>query len=155
MEIQIRKVKLEVFWLICTAFGAFVFLLPIKIYQIQYPFWISNVCYIFGAITCSRWFFLWKYTPYAWNIPLKIAFIGILFIAFILGFDRFHHFKYLINDIGIQELVQHLPVQEQDKLAMFIRSEMIFWATAFFGSTIVLVPKIFWSIWKQVNRNEV
>jgi len=36
-----------------------------------------------------------------------------------------------------------------------MRSEMIFWATAFLATGILLLPKIFWSIWKQINRQEV
>ncbi|MBK8954821.1 MAG: hypothetical protein IPM34_04595 [Saprospiraceae bacterium] len=150
-----KILKVEFLWLTGSCVAAFLFLTPLLIFKINYPFWISNLCFIIGAITCIRWIFLWKYTPYAWNIPVKISLMGLLAIGFVLGFDRFQHFKVLINDIGIQEIVSNLALHEQDKLSRFIRSEMVFWAVAFFCSTLVLIPKIFWSIWKQINRNEV
>ncbi len=64
-------------------------------------------------------------------------------------------FEIYLDEVGIQELVKDLPMQQQDPIGMYIRNQMIFFGTASIISGILLPLKMIWSIWKQINRNEV
>jgi hypothetical protein len=71
------------------------------------------------------------------------------------GINKFYDFRNFLDEIGIQELVSNFNENEQRSLSIYIRSEMIFFGTAFIISSILIPFKMIWNIWKQINRNEV
>lgn len=154
-QLVLHKIWVELIWLVAALLSGYCFMIPMRMYGIEFPFTFLNLYFIGLAITFIRWLFLWKYTPYAWHIPGKLLIIGLVFSLLVYGFDGFQQFKGYLQDTGLQQLVEHLSLDDQDRLTTYMRSEMIFWAIAFLVTGILLLPKIFWSIWKQINRQEV
>jgi hypothetical protein len=130
-------------------------ILPIYLYQVEFPFYQINILFVTGFITFSRWLFLWRFTPYAWYKPLKLAMIFLMIPVIFIGINKFYDFKIYLDEIGIQELVTGYDEHVQHNLSVYIRSEMIFFGTTFIMTAIFIPFKMIWSIWKQYNRNEV
>lgn len=145
----------EVIWIFISLILSIVVILPILMYGVDYPFTKINLMFVFGFITFSRWLFLWKFTPYAWNKRLKLALIFLMIPVIFIGINKFYDFRIFLDEIGIQELLTELNEQEQRSLTIYIRSEMIFFGIGFIISSMLVPLKMIWNIWKQLNRNEV
>lgn len=155
MHISVRQILVELVWILAALATAWCLSLPMKMFEIDFSFELTHYYFISLGITFIRWLFLWKYTPYAWFIPVKLALLGLIFFCLVIGFDMFQQFKAYLHDTGLQQMVDHLPLHEQDRLMAYIRSDLIFWGTSFLITGVLMIPKIFWSIWKQINRKEV
>ncbi len=155
MNLRFKFIVVEIFWWLGSALTALLFLLPIRMYPIQYPFWFSNLFFIILACTYGRWIFLWKYTPYAWSLYTKAALILMVAFSFFYGFNLFYEFRAYLNETGIQDLVDSLDPPDQISLSKYVRTEMVFWATCFLILAAMTPFRLFWSIWTQYNRNEV
>ena len=144
----------ELLWWIFAAIFALFVLLPIYYYDIPYSFYKSNTVFVLLFILFLRWLFFWKLTPYARFQYLKFALIILMMPVFFFSFETFYDFKALIDDIGLQEITSHLPIDDQEGIGNHIRSEMVFFSVATMICTVCLVPHLIWSIWKQHNRGE-
>jgi hypothetical protein len=145
----------EVAWIIVSILLSFIVLIPIFAYQVEYPFILHNVLFIIGFVTFTRWLFLWKFTPYAWSKWLKLSLVFLMIPVIFTGISMFFEFRVYLDDIGLQEILSRLRDIDQRNLALYIRSEMIFFGTAYIITSILIPFKMIWSIWKQYNRNEV
>lgn len=150
-----KKITLELCWIAGAFAAAWVLLLPLRTYEIAYPFQQAQILFIVGGITFIRWCFLWPLTPFAWSIPLKALILLGTVPAFLVGFDLFHSFRVFVHDIGLQELSGHLPFREQQWMSSYLRGLMVFWATGYMIASLLLIPRTFRSIWMQINRNTV
>lgn len=155
MNIKKKTLLVEISWWIVSLGIAILFLIPLKIYAIPYSFYISNVLFIVGAIQFGRWIFLWHFTPYAWSIPFKVFMFFAAAALFFWGLNEFYQFKGFQDEIGLQEILKHLNQKEQTSMFYYIRSQMVFWAISFLICCALVPAKVFWSIWKQLNRNQV
>lgn len=145
----------EFVWILTSIILSVIVILPIYMYGVAFPFLFINIVFVIGFLTFSRWLFLWKYTPYAWSKILKISLIFLMIPVIFTGINKFYDFRNFLDEIGIQELVSNFNENEQRSLSIYIRSEMIFFGTAFIISSILIPFKMIWNIWKQINRNEV
>ncbi len=143
-----------IWWMVSISIGLLV-LLPIYFQKINYPFYVLNFIFVLGFLTCSRWLFLWKFTPYARIQILKLCFIFLFIPIIFSGIIYFSDFRNYIDEIGLQEMVQHLPSGEQDAMSHYIRNEMVFFAVCFILVSILIPFKMVWNIWTQHNRGEV
>ena len=146
---------IEGIWLIISSIISFMVILPIYLFGVEFPFIKMNLMFVFGFITFSRWLFLWKFTPYAWYKVFKLALIFLMIPIIFLGINQFYDFRIFLDEIGLQELLSRFNEKEQKSLSLYIRSEMIFFGTAFVISSCMVPLKMIRSIWKQYNRNEV
>ena len=146
---------IELIWWLSSALLAALILFPIRFYKIEFYFFQTNFYYILGLILFLRWLFLWKYTPYAWSIPFKLVVVFLMIPVVFWGITSFYGFKGYLDEVGIQEFVSHLNEAEQSSLSIYIRSEMIFFASSFIISACCVPIKMIASIWKQDNRNTV
>ena len=146
---------IEAVWMLISLVIAFVVVLPVFMYGVAFPYMKMNLMFVTGFITFSRWLFLWKFTPYAWYKIWKLALIFLMIPVIFIGINQFYDFRLFLDEIGLQELLSDFNENEQYSLSLYIRSEMIFFGTAFIISAILVPFKMIWSIWKQYNRNEV
>jgi glucan phosphoethanolaminetransferase (alkaline phosphatase superfamily) len=150
-----NKWIIETAWIMAAVFLALLVILPIRIYKIDFPYFSLNIFFVIGFVTFCRWLFLWKFTPYAWFKSGKLALIFIMIYVIFFGINQFGEFRAYLDDTGLQDLVAHLNEKEQNSLSLYIRSEMIFFATAFIFTSILIPFKMIRSIWRQYNRDEV
>jgi hypothetical protein len=146
---------IEAVWIVISFILALVVILPILIYGVEFPFVKMNVMFVMGFITFCRWLFLWKFTPYAWFKLGKLALVFLMIPVIFFGLNQFYDFRNFLDEIGIQELLTKFNENEQISLSLYIRSEMIFFGTAFIITSFLIPFKMIWNIWKQHNRNEV
>jgi glucan phosphoethanolaminetransferase (alkaline phosphatase superfamily) len=146
---------IEGVWILSSALIALLFLIPIWAYRVDYPFTWSNLLFIAGFVTFSRWLFLWKFTPYAWWKWFKAGLIFAMIPAVLIGIRLFYGFRTYLDEVGLQEFMGHLNPNEQHSLSLFIRSEMIFFGTAFILTAACVPFKMVRSLWNQYNRNQV
>ena len=146
---------IEGIWLIISSIISFMVILPIYLFGVEFPFIKMNLMFVFGFITFSRWLFLWKFTPYAWYKVLKLTLIFLMIPIIFIGINQFYDFRIFLDEIGLQELLSRFNEKDQKSLSLYIRSEMIFFGTAFVISSCMVPLKMIRSIWKQYNRNEV
>lgn len=146
---------IEGVWLLISLIISFLVILPIQLYGVDFPFIKMNLMFVFGFITFSRWLFLWKFTPYAWYKIFKLSLIFLMIPVIFFGINQFYDFKIFLDEIGLQELLSRYNENEQKSLSLYIRTEMIFFGTAFIISSFMIPLKMIRSIWKQYNRNEV
>ncbi len=145
----------ELIWILLSIFLSLIALIPMYVYQVDYPFVHINMLFIIGFVNFTRWLFLWKYTPYAWYIPLKLVLVFVMIPVIFTGFNKFFEFRIFLDDIGLQEILTQCSERDQRNLSLYIRSEMIFFGTAYILASSLVPFKMIWSIWKQYNRNEV
>ncbi len=111
--------------------------------------------FILGFCIGMRWLFLWHLTPYARFQILKIALVFIMLPTFFYGIYAFSDFKNFLDEVGIQEILNDIPEREQISMAIYIRSQMIFFAISCLIGIILIPFKLIWNIWKQHNIGEV
>lgn len=146
---------IELVWIVISMVTAGLVLFPIYIYDVSYTFTQMNVLFVFGFISFSRWLFLWRFTPYAWNQVFKLVLIFLMIPVIFTGIDQFYKFRTYLDEVGLQDMLAGLNQIESDKLSLYIRNEMIFFGTAFVITAILVPFKLVWNIWKQHNLNVV
>jgi len=134
---------IELIWWISAALLAALILFPIHFYKIEFEFYTVNFFYILGLILFVRW------------IPFKLVVLFLMIPVVFWGITSFYGFKGYLDEVGIQEFVSHLNEADQSSLSVYIRTEMIFFASAFIFSGCCIPLKMIASIWKQYNRNTV
>jgi len=94
-------------------------------------------------------------TPYARIQILKIALIFLMIPIFFYGIYAFSDFKNFLDEVGIQEILNDIPEREQISMAIYIRSQMVFFSISCLIGILLIPFKLIWNIWKQHNRGEV
>jgi len=155
LNITLIKLKSEIIWWLFSILFTIIILFPIYYFKIPYDFYLSNFFFILGFCIGMRWLFLWHLTPYARFQILKIALVFIMLPTFFYGIYAFSDFKNFLDEVGIQEILNDIPEREQISMAIYIRSQMIFFAISCLIGIILIPFKLIWNIWKQHNIGEV
>lgn len=155
MENTGLRIRLELIWWIFTALAVVAVLLPIRLSTDGFPFYVSNALYIVIAITFSRYAFLLRHTFLAhlfWVKFLIIAFSAVLVFVLMTSLGDFTIY---IDEVGLQILVDHLPIEKQYKIMGYIRAEVTFFGVMSIISAIILPIRMIISIWRMRNRGTV
>ncbi|HRI01668.1 MAG TPA: hypothetical protein PK006_11495 [Saprospiraceae bacterium] len=147
-----RVWAIELAWWLVAALFALLMVLPILQYNIPYPFLITHITYVAGFVLYLKLLFLWKKSPYSKYQWLKLILIFAMIPVVFFSIEALANFQNYLDEIGIQEMVKDLDESLQDGMALYIRTQMIFFGTACIICGIVLAPKMIWSIWTQHNR---
>lgn len=151
-NINNRQLYIEILWWLIALLVPLIFLAPIYFYKINYPFYLSNYIFIAVCITLLRWLFLWPITPYARLQYLKAAIILSSAIAVFYLIIYFSEFRIYLEDIGLQDMLQHIETHNQDQMEAYIRTQMIFFSVSSIICGFCLPFRMLSSIWTQHNR---
>ncbi|MBK9270669.1 MAG: hypothetical protein IPM48_03660 [Saprospiraceae bacterium] len=150
-----QTLRSELSWYFISLLFCVVILFPIYYFKVEYDFWVGNVIAVFGLSVLLRWIFLWSYTPFAWWLYFKVVLAFLMIPLFFYTIDSFAGFKDFINEVGFPEILQHVEGPDQFALAKYIQNQMTFFSVSFMMCILIIPFKMIWSIWKQLNRNEV
>ena len=147
--------RLELLWWIFTFALAAGILYPIVSNVNPYPFWGINLLYIVVFVTLTRYVFLLKFTFLA-----KIQWLKLLMILVSLPiiFALIHYlnlFQTFIDEKGPETLTSGLKGALADKMAAYIRSEMLLFAVGSVIISIIFPVRMLMSIWRVRNRGTV
>ncbi len=145
-------IRLELVWWLITAIVAIVVLFPIYQSLSNYPFYAPNLIFIVAFITCTRYAFLLRYTFLAPLQMLKIAIVLLLIPAIFLLVQEINLFQVFLDEEGLDALVGELPFSQRDRMAGYIRTEMIFFGTGACIAAVVLAFRLILSVWLLRNR---
>lgn len=146
---------MELIWWIMTALVVVVILFPVFENVPEYPFWTYNILYITLFITYTRYIFHLKHTWLARLFWLKIIFIFTSIPVTFLLIEGINSFQVYLDEVGINDFLGHLSNVQQQSLATYIRTEMIFFGTAAVIGSILWPIRLIISIWRVRNRGTV
>lgn len=149
------RIKSEIVWYLISAIATAIIIFPLFYFQIEYPFYWNNVLFVFGFFLLFRIIFLLKFTPYAWNLWAKTIISFSMIPLLFWGIISFAEFKDYLNEEGMQMIVDNVTPADQIPLSNYIRNEMVYFSISFIICALIVPFKLIWSIWKQINRNEV
>lgn len=155
MNSTLVKLRSEGIWWFFSILLSIIILFPIYYFKIPYDFYLSNLLFIIGFFIGLRWLFFWHLTPYARIQILKIALIFLMIPIFFYGIYAFSDFKNFLDEVGIQEILNDIPEREQISMAIYIRSQMVFFSISCLIGILLIPFKLIWNIWKQHNRGKV
>ncbi len=145
------RIKLELMWWVFTAILVMAVLAPVYLNKLTYPFYVSNVLFIVIFVTVTRYIFLLKHT---WLARMKWLKIGItvasVIVIFMLTMSLFDFNNYL-DDVGLQELVAHLPADDQYYIMRYIQREVIFFGVGGIVAMIILPVRMLISLRRMRN----
>lgn len=147
--------KSELIWYLISLVLCLVILFPIYYFEVDYGFWWVNAIFIFGLSVFTRWIFLWKYTPFARWMYYKVVLAFLMIPLFFWTMYAYAGFKDFVNEIGIQEILKEVPVQDQMALAKYIQNQITFFSVGFMICILIIPFKMIYSIWMQFNRGTV
>lgn len=155
MEEQTKlHIRLEVIWWVVTLIVVAGVLYPIYKSEARYPFWFMNSLFIVVFITIARYIFLLKHTFLANNQWAK-AIIAVLCIPlFIYLLDEFSFFRAIADEIGIEEIFEHLSLNGQLGMSNYVRNEMLFFGAASLISAAIFPFRMVLSFWRTHNKKE-
>ncbi|MEO1263622.1 MAG: hypothetical protein AAFZ15_32720 [Bacteroidota bacterium] len=149
------SIRLELIWWVVTLLVLAGVLFPIYRSEANYPFWLSNTIFVVVAITISRYVFLLKYTFLANQQWLKVA-VAILSIPlFIYLLDDFSFFRAIADEIGLEEIFEHLSLNGQISMANYVKSEMLFFGAASLICSVLLPIRMVVSFWRTHNNRGI
>jgi len=130
------KLKLELIWWVFTLVLVVAVLAPIYISKLTFPFYFANVVFIIVFVTVTRYMFFLKHT---WLLRMKWLKIGLILGSVIFIFvlsTSMIDFNNYIDQIGLQEIVMDLPVEDQFSMIRYIHREVIFFGI---GSIVAMI----------------
>jgi flagellar biosynthesis/type III secretory pathway M-ring protein FliF/YscJ len=154
-ELTNQKLKVEILWWVFTAVLTIVVFVPIWLKVPHYPFFYQNTILIVAFVTFSRYIFLLPTTLISrqkWIKAFIIACSVILFFVMTTALSDFHNF---LEEQGLQTLVDHLHVREQNQIMQYMKSEMIFFGVGAIIAGVILPFRMLISIWRVRNRGTI
>ena len=147
--------KLELIWWVFTILFTLGVLYPIYTTKVEYPFWIANTLFIVVFITISRYIFLLKHTFLAHRQWLK-AIVAVLCIPlFLYLMKELNIFRSIANEIGLEEMFDHLSLKGQTDMSNYVRSEMLFFGAGSLIALALMPIRLLISFWRTHNRGTV
>ena len=147
--------RLELTWWVITFIILAGVLFPIYKSEANFPFWVSNSIFVVVTITIARYIFLLKYTFLA-NLQWLKVIVAILSIPlFIYLLDNFSFFRAIADEIGLEEIFEHLSLNGQTRMANYVRSEMLFFGAASIICSVLFPIRMVISFWRTYNRGTV
>lgn len=155
MSQQKLKLKLEFIWWGFTLIVVAGVLIPVWLKTEHYPFYLENALYIVIAITFTRYAFLLRHTFIARMFWPKFVIIALTAILVFVLATSLGDFTNYIDEVGLQTLVDHHPVNTQYSVIKYIRSEMVFFGVLSILGSIALCLRMIISIWRMHNTGKV
>ncbi len=147
------KLYFELLWWMITLVILLLFLVPIYLnIGDAYPFYRDNILVIIIAVTFVRYIFLLKHHWLTISNWAKAIFMILPIPLFFYLLGVIYDFQRFADEEGIRSVLGELPYTNQAKLALFIKTEMIFfWASAFI--TNLMMPfRMIISVWRKINK---
>src|SRR5690606_24809225 len=130
-------------------------LYPILSKTDDYPFLAVNIVFIVVFVTFTRYIFLLKHTFLAKQQLLKIGIVLISIPVIFMLIHQINIFQTFLDENGIEGLAGDLPFGQREKVAKFIRAEMLFFGVGSVISSILLPIRLVVSVWRTRNRGTV
>ncbi len=147
--------RLELLWWLVTALVVVGVLYPVCKVKADYPFWFINTIFIVSLITLGRYIFLLKHTFLAYRQWLKVAVAVLCIPLFLYLMKELNLFRALANEIGLEEMFNHLSLKGQTNMAKYVRREMLFFGTGSIIGAALMVVRMVVSFWRTHNRGTV
>ena len=149
------RLRLELIWWVITLIILGGVLFPIYKSEANYPFWLSNAIFIIASITIARYIFLLKHTFLANRQWVKVIVAVLSIPLFIYLLNDFSFFRAIADEIGLEEIFEHLSLNGQSRMANYVRSEMLFFGAASIICSVLLPIRMVISFWRTYNRGTV
>jgi len=152
---QSLRNKLEILWWVITVIILGVILYPILSKIENYQFLVPNIIFVLVFITFTRFIFQLKHTFLGKRQKLKafVMLISLPLTAYII--QSLHNFQSYIDENGIGELLKELPIEQQNSLGEFIKTEYIFFGVGALIAIVVLFFRLVISIWRFRNKGTI
>ena len=146
---------LELLTLFFSIILAFLVLLPLTNKEVDYPFFIENIVFIFTFILVTRYVFLLKYSLLAKQQAVKVAlvFIFIPFIFYLIS--GLHGFRTFLDEEGMYYPMRNLSADEAQRLGNYMYYEMVLFGSGAIVASIIFPFRMIISVWALKNRGKV
>lgn len=143
---------LEIITLIFALFLAILVLLPLTSKQVDYPFFVENVVFIFTFVLTTRYLFFLRFSFLATQQVIKVG-LMLLFIPFIFYlFSCLHGFRTFLDEEGMYYPMRNLPAIKAKKLGNYMYNEMVFFGSGAIVASIIFPFRMIISVWTLKNR---
>ena len=149
------QLRLEAIWWIVTVIIVLGILYPIYKVQPNYPFWFENTVFIVVFITFTRYIFLLKHTFLAYQQWLKVLVAVLCIPLFMYLMTEFNAFRVIAEEIGVEEMFNHLSLEGQTDKSSYVRTEMLFFGAASIICSVLMPFRMLISFWRTYNRGTV
>jgi hypothetical protein len=145
---------LELLWWALTGLFTLLVTLPILLSPIYFPFWTNNILFVLTFVTTTRYLFLLRFTWMAYLIRIKVVlfFLAIPFVFFLI--QEVHAFQVFLDERGMEVIVGELPLERQDSMMAYIRSEYLLFGIGAIVGSVVLPFRLLQSVWLLYNRKD-
>lgn len=145
---------LELLWWALTGLFTLLVTLPILLSPIYFPFWTNNILFVLTFVTTTRYLFLLRFTWMAYLIRIKVVlfFLAIPFVFFLI--QEVHAFQVFLDERGMEIIVGELPLERQDSMMAYIRSEYLLFGIGAIVGSVVLPFRLLQSVWLLYNRKD-
>ncbi len=148
-------IQLEMIWLLATILILGAVLYPIYSSEAEYPFWLLNTVFVIVFLIFIRYIFLLKHSFLAYGQAAKAAIFILCFPLFFYLFNEMAEFQLYLNEVGLEAMFQHLPMNSQDSMVRYVQSEMLFFGTGSIIVCIIMPVRMMISFWRTHNRGTV
>ena len=144
-----NKWALELLWLLFSVLIALFVLFPIHRANIQFPWLTFNITYIIGMFLLLKHLFLFRHHPLRDSKLFKVFLIMLAPFCFFPILEGIHSFLEFNDREGLQSIMGHLSVQDQNRLMKYIRVEYLVSAVTCLLGIFALIIKMIRSLWRQ------
>jgi hypothetical protein len=146
---------IEGLWILVTLLVIAIVLFPILDSAPAYPFFVQNALFIAAFITFSRYIFFLPISLIARRKWIKVAgILGSVILVFVLA-TALGDYRNYIDEVGLQTLVEELPVTRQTSLVSYMKNEMVFFGVGSIITAILLTFRLIVSLWRMRNSGRV
>lgn len=142
------------FWVV-TLIVICLVMLPIYTTGIDFHFWKYNITFIVITLAFTRYIFFLKHMPFSHNTPIKVLFICITAPLLILLIDGLTMFQAYHDEVGLQELVKHLPMTDQNSMMKYMKTEYMFFGVSSIICALILPIRMIISLWRVRHKGTV
>ena len=141
-----------VFWIFTIAVAVLI-MRPIHDYiGKDYPYYFINYIFILLFFTYTRYLFLLRFTPFSHNLWVKLFLLFACIPLFLYLIDGSYDFQRMVDETGIEPLVNSSNLETKFNLARYVKYEFIFFSTGAFITLILLPMRMVASIWRVRNN---
>lgn len=146
---------IEGLWILVTVLVIAIGLYPIWDDAPSYPYFLQNALFIAAFVTFSRYLFFLPISPIAHRKGIKVAAVlTSVILVFVLA-TALGDYRNYIDEVGLQTLVEHLPVTRQSSLIAYMKKEMVFFGVGSILAAILLTFRLIISLWRMRNTSRV
>lgn len=151
---QSQTVRLEILWWILTSLATALVVLPIAIYTKTYPFWMSNVLFIFTFLTFTRYLFLLPVTFFAHMQVFKIVLMFLCIPIFVFSIRELNNFQIFVDYNDTEDLIGLLPYKTMSAMREYVYNEFLLFGVGSLVATAILPFRLIISVWRSRNTGK-